>query len=140
MKSSPLSVLVVMTRSGSATLTWELIGSGASKRLKQTSLQQEAPIPLVLAPGIPKPFITQDLLNGPLKPIRFFQGDQRVVGFDTNALRVVCDIWLRARESGALQRSNQEEHRCDRGEQRPPARGLAAVGGTGSAGRYDLSQ
>ena len=107
-------------------LTNALLGSrsGASKRLKKVSLRQGAPIPLFLAPGTLKPFITDDLLTGPLKPITFLQGDRRVVGFDANALPVVCDIWLRAREAGALQR--QQLDKAKKAE--VLMRGLAHVG------------
>lgn len=107
-------------------LTNALLGSrsGASKRLKQASLRQGAPVPLFLAPGVLKPFISNDLMDGPLKPVIFIQGDRRIDGFDANALPAVCDVWLRAREAGALQ--SQQLDKAKKAE--ILMRGLAHVG------------
>jgi hypothetical protein len=86
-------------------LTNALLGSrsGASKRLKRASLEQGAPIPLFIAPGVLKPFISQELIDGPLKPINYEIGNRVVHGFDASIVPAVCDVWLKAREAGALQ-------------------------------------
>jgi hypothetical protein len=77
--------------------------SGASKRLKKTLKDGGAPVPLFVAPRQLKPFITQELLDGPLKPIDYVDGDRLVRGYDASILVAVCGLWLRARAQGALQ-------------------------------------
>lgn len=73
--------------------------SGASKRKKEAG----APLPLFVAPRQLESFITKDLLEGPLKPIDYLDGDRVVRGYDTSVLTTVCNIWLEARAKGALQ-------------------------------------
>lgn len=77
--------------------------SGSSKRLKKAAEEEGALLPLFVAPSQLKPFITKELEDGPLKPIDYQDGDRVVRGYDASALVAVCDIWLRAREAGALQ-------------------------------------
>lgn len=98
----------ILTESG---ITNALLGvrSGASKRIKKKAEDEGALVPLFIAPSQLKPFIDNDLLNGPLKPIEYMDGDRMVKGFDATALPVVCDIWLRAREAGALQKQQLEK-------------------------------
>ncbi len=78
--------------------------SGASKRLKKAATEEGALLPLFIAPRQLNPFITNDLLDGPLKPIDYLDGDRLVRGYDAAVLVEICNIWLRAREAGALQR------------------------------------
>lgn len=78
--------------------------SGASKRLKKAGSDGGAPTPLFVAPRHLKPFITQDLIDGPLRPIDYVDGDRVVRGYDASVLVAVCGVWLRAREMGALQK------------------------------------
>lgn len=87
-------------------ITMALLGSrsGASKRLKKATEEIGAHIPVFLAPGMLKPFIDNELVNGPLKQISYVVGRRIVKGYDANLLPAVCDIWLRAREAGALQK------------------------------------
>jgi P63C domain len=77
--------------------------SGASKRLKKAASEEGALLPLFLAPRQLKPYIDADLTEGPLKPIDYLDGDRVVRGYDASVLVAVCNIWLRAREAGALQ-------------------------------------
>jgi hypothetical protein len=77
--------------------------SGASKRLKKAASEGGAPLPLFIAPSQLKRFIDKDLVDGPLTPIDYVDGDRTVRGYDARVLVAVCDIWLRAREAGALQ-------------------------------------
>lgn len=107
-------------------ITQAILGSrsGASKRLKRASMEQGAHLPLFLAPGTLKPFITEDLTSGPLQPIVFEQGRRRVVGFSAEALPAICDVWLRAREADALQA--QQLDKAQKAE--ILMRGLARVG------------
>lgn len=82
-------------------ITLALLGSrsGASKRRKSGG----SPLPMFLAPSNLKPFISDDLTSGPLFPITYRDGDKTVVGFDAEALPAVCEVWLKARDEGALQ-------------------------------------
>src|SRR5438876_1942180 len=59
-------------------ITYALLGSrsGASKRLKRASQEHGAPTPLFLAPKNLKPFISNELLDGPLKPLTYQQGER----------------------------------------------------------------
>ncbi len=78
--------------------------SGASKRLKKAALEGGAPVPLFVAPRQLKPYINNDLLDGPLTPVDYTDGERTVRGYDASILVEVCNIWLRAREAGALQK------------------------------------
>lgn len=77
--------------------------SGASKKLKKVTTEAGAPIPIFVAPGQLKRFITDDMLAGPLKPIDYLDGSRIVRGYDASILATVCNIWLKAREAGELQ-------------------------------------
>lgn len=113
----------VLTENG---ITNALLGSrsGASKRLKKASEEQGAPLPLFLAPPMLKPFIDNMLDDGPLKPVRYADGNRIVTGYDARILPVVCEIWLRARDEGALQ--DQQLQKAKKAELL--MRGLAHVG------------
>lgn len=93
----------VLTEHG---VTQAILGtrSGASKRLKKAASENGALVPLFLAPRQLNDFITKDLLEGPLAPIDYVDGDRVVRGYDAAILPAVCKIWLRAREAGALQK------------------------------------
>ncbi|MDP3860601.1 MAG: P63C domain-containing protein, partial [Phaeovulum sp.] len=78
--------------------------SGGSKRIKKELEATGAQVPVFLAPNNIKPFITNELLEGPLKPITYKDGRRHVVGFDATILPKVCNVWLAARDAGALQK------------------------------------
>jgi hypothetical protein len=98
----PNGIQRVLSENG---ITNAILGSrsGASKRLKKAASEEGAPVPLFVAPRHLKPFIDKDLLDGPLKPIDYVDGDRVVRGYDAGVLAAVCDVWLRAREAGKLQ-------------------------------------
>jgi hypothetical protein len=77
--------------------------SGASKRLKKAAEEDGALVPLFLAPGQLTPFISKELIDGPLVPIDYTDGSRVVRAYDAVILPAVCNVWLRARETGALQ-------------------------------------
>lgn len=83
--------------------------SGASKRLKKASQDSGALLPLFVAPSQLKPFIDKALEEGPLQPIQYQEGRRTVVGYDPRILRAVCEVWLKAREAGALQKQQQDK-------------------------------
>ncbi len=87
-------------------ITQAILGSrsGASKRLKRAADEDGALLPLFAAPSQLSPFITKDLRDGPLQPIDYLDGDRVVRGYDASILVAVCDVWLKARAAGALQK------------------------------------
>jgi hypothetical protein len=98
----PGGIRRILTETG---ITNAILGvrSGASKRLKKAASEGGALLPLFVAPRQLKPFIDKELELGPLTPINYLDGDRLVRGYDASALVAVCNIWLRAREAGALQ-------------------------------------
>ena len=62
-------------------------------------------MPLFLAPSQLKAFISKDLIEGPLQPIDYIDGTRIVRGYDAQILPAICNVWLKAREAGALGRS-----------------------------------
>lgn len=98
--------------------------SGASKRLKRASAEEGTQLPIFLAPGQIQPHINDELLDGPLRPVIYRDGQRRVVGYQAEVLPAVCEVWLRAREAGDLQK--QQLARAHNAE--VLMRGLAQVG------------
>lgn len=98
----PNGVQRVLTENG---ITLALLGSrsGASKRLKKALEERGVPVPLFAAPRQLAPFITEELLDGPLRPIDYHDGDRVVRAYDAAILPAICNVWLEAREAGALQ-------------------------------------
>lgn len=94
----PNGVQRVLSETG---LTNAVLGdrSGASKRLKNAG----ALLPIFLAPRQLKPFISNEMMEGPLQPIDYLDGNRIVRGYDASILAAVCNVWLKAREAGALQ-------------------------------------
>jgi hypothetical protein len=92
-------------------LSHALLGSrsGASRRQKKQQEAEGSPIPVFLAPINLKPFIPSDLDAGPLAPIVYQDKGRAVYGFEATLLPAVCDIWLRAREAGALQKQQLDK-------------------------------
>ncbi|MGL6211417.1 MAG: P63C domain-containing protein, partial [Paracoccaceae bacterium] len=74
--------------------------SGASKRLKEAG----ALLPMFAAPSQLKPFISEELMDGPFKAIDYVDGSRVVRGYDAQVLVAACGVWLRARAAGALQK------------------------------------
>jgi len=99
----PNGIQRVLSEAG---ITQAILGtrSGASKRLKKAASDGGALLPLFIAPRQLNEFITNDLLEGPLKPIDYVDGDRVVRGYDSSILVAVCGVWLRARAEGKLQK------------------------------------
>lgn len=83
--------------------------SGASKKLKKQAEEAGAPVPVFIAPGLLKPFISNDLIDGPLSPIEYVSNGKKAVGFEASVLPIACDIWLKARQAGALQKQQLDK-------------------------------
>lgn len=77
--------------------------SGASKRKKKVAQEDGNILPIFIAPSQLFPFISRELLDGPLKPIDYYDGSRLVRGYDAQILPAICNVWLKAREAGALQ-------------------------------------
>jgi len=78
--------------------------SGGSKRTKKEFQESGESLPVFVAPANIQPFIDAGLREGVLKPVIYKDGRRHVIGYDARVLPKVCDIWLRARESGVLQK------------------------------------
>jgi hypothetical protein len=98
----PNGIQRVLSENG---ITNAILGSrsGASKKLKRVAEEEGLLVPLFVAPRQLKPFITQELLDGPLKAIDYVDGDRVMRGYDASILVAVCGVWLKAREKRALQ-------------------------------------
>ena len=107
-------------------ITNALLGSrsGYSKRRTRASKKEGAPLPLFLAPASLSPFISKDLISGPLASLKYLQNSRTVHGFDAEVLPAVCDVWLQARDHGALQK--QQFDKAKKAE--ILMRGLAHIG------------
>lgn len=99
----PKGIQRVLTEHG---ITRAILGSrsGASKRLKKAASRDGALLPLFLAPGQLSEFIDDDLRAGPLAPIDYIDGERTIRAYDASILPAVCNVWLRAREAGRLQK------------------------------------
>ena len=98
--------------------------SGYSKRRTMASKADGAPLPIFLAPERLKQFISSDLVNGPLRPLKYQQNSRMVAGFEAEVLPAVCDVWLQARDAGKLQ--TQQLEKAKKAE--TLMRGLAHIG------------
>jgi|WetSurMetagenome_2_1015567.scaffolds.fasta_scaffold00304_15 hypothetical protein len=113
----------VLTEHG---ITNAILGSrsGASKRIKKAQENEGALMPLFVAPRNIKALISKELWDGPLASIQYHDGNKVVNAYDANLLPTICDIWLKAREGGLLQK--QQYAKAQRAEML--MRGLAGVG------------
>jgi hypothetical protein len=70
----------VLTENG---VTNAVLGSrsGASKRLKKAAEEDGPPLPIFAAPSQLRPFITREMLDGPLKPIDYIDPYVQSPGF-----------------------------------------------------------
>lgn len=116
LKLGDLSIPCAVLEDGSRVLsengiTNALLGgrSGASKRKKKAAEEEGALLPLFVAPRQLEPHISNELREGPLKPIYYRDGRSVVVGYDARILRAVCEVWLRAREAGDLQKQQLDK-------------------------------
>lgn len=92
-------------------ITEALLGgrSGASKRLKKQAEEVGAHLPVFVAPGQLRPYITKEISEGPLRPVRYVINGRAAVGFEAQVLPVACEIWLNARQGGSLQKQQLEK-------------------------------
>lgn len=101
----PCAVLDDGRRVLSETGITESLGArtGSAKLRKKEIMESGgAPMPLFLSPKGLKPFISGELEEGLLNPVEYMQGSRRVTGYEASMLPKVCDVWLKARDAGAL--------------------------------------
>ncbi len=98
--------------------------SGAAKRLKREGQKDGAPLPLFVASQNLNPFISSELRDGLLNPIKYKDKTRIAIGYPAELLPQVCDVWLAAREAGAL--NSQQIAKCVKIE--ILMRGMAHVG------------
>lgn len=126
----PVSIPCAVLRDGTRVLSENGIAnalggrSGAAKRLKTAAAEEGAHIPVFLASKSLTPYISNELLDGPLKPIIYQSGGESVVGYQAEALPEICNIWLQARQDDKL--DDQQKDRAQAAE--ILMRGLATVG------------
>jgi hypothetical protein len=126
----PVSIPCAVLRDGTRVLSENGIAnalggrSGAAKRLKTAAAESGAHVPVFLASKSLSDYISNELLDGPLKPIRYLSGDNYIVGYQAEALPEICNIWLQARQDGKL--DPQQADRAQAAE--IVMRGLANLG------------
>jgi hypothetical protein len=99
--------------------------SGASKRRKKMEQKEgRAPLPVFMSSNNLNPYISEDLRIGLLNPIKFRIGNRVAQGYLAELLPKVCEVWLKARDEGVLNR--QQLPKCKQAE--ILMRGLAHVG------------
>ena len=88
--------------------------SGAAKRLKTEAAEAGAHMPVFLASKSLSSYVTNELMDGPLRPIVYLSGGSEFVGYQAEALPEICNIWLQARQDGAL--NDQQSDRAQAAE------------------------
>jgi len=110
--SIPCAVLEDGTRVFSESgISEALLGgrSGASKKLKKIAEETGTHLPVFLAPGQLKPYIEKALEAGALRPIKYQTNGRQAIGFEATILPAACDVWLTARQEGALQKQQLDK-------------------------------
>lgn len=81
------------------------LGSSGGKTLKLRNEQETdlGPLPLFISSKALHPFIREVFDEEDLKPIEYYDNGKIVVGYYASILPKVCDVWLKARDSGTLQ-------------------------------------
>ena len=66
-------------------------------------------MPVFLAPGQLKPFISNELVSGALAPVEYNNNGKTAQGFEASILPSACEVWLNARQAGALQKQQLDK-------------------------------
>lgn len=105
----PNKTRVLSERGMMAALSINRIGRQYAEQ--QKAQQMGGPLlPRYLAFSVLKPFISEGLLSGPLEPILYRTKDKNTLNFGVKAeaIPMICDVWLKARENGALRTDSQK--------------------------------
>ncbi|MFA5921131.1 MAG: P63C domain-containing protein [Methylococcaceae bacterium] len=76
---------------------------GAIKKKKNTELEGGAPLPVFMNSTRLEPFIDMVFGDEPVMPISYKDGRKIRIGYPATILPKICEVWLKAREAGALQ-------------------------------------
>lgn len=81
--------------------------TGGKGRRIRSELEKNTgvPVPLFLASKALEPFIQEVFKDGYLETIQYVVNDTVNTGFDATILPKVCEVWLKAKDAGALQAS-----------------------------------
>lgn len=77
---------------------------GNSYALKKSAADSGANLPVFLAQKQLTPYIDDIFGEAPITPIKYKSGRNVMQGYSAELLPKICDVWLKAREVGALQR------------------------------------
>lgn len=100
-KTRLISEFTIKTAFGPAT--------GGSQKRKQQLMEDSGVLPLFLVADSLQPFISQDLRTLVSNPIKYKvpSGGLPRIGYEATVLPKLCEVWLKAREAGALTNSQQ---------------------------------
>lgn len=105
----PCAVLTDGTRVISELGVNATLGSSGGKnyklREKHTHESDSGPLPLFISSKALQPFIYEAFEEKDLMPIEYVDGDKVNRGYSAIILPRVCEVWLRAKDAGALQSS-----------------------------------
>ncbi len=113
----------VLTDTG---ITYALLGarSGAARVAKKAKAEENVHLPVFLAQDRLNPFLPSGQTAGNLDPIKYRDGTRIMTGFDASALPAACEVWLKARDAGAL-----HPYQADKAQRAEMMmRGLAHIG------------
>lgn len=77
---------------------------GNSYALKKAAADRGADLPVFLAQNQLTPYINEIFGMAPIVPIKYKSGRIIMHGYSAELLPKICDVWLKARENGALQK------------------------------------
>lgn len=120
----PCAVLDNGTRVITEVALNSILGTSGGGKQRQLRKSSGVTWPLALSSKALAPFLSQVFDESELQPIEYKDGRKKLKGYDARILPKMCEVWLRAREAGALQK--QQEHRAQAAEML--TRGLAQIG------------
>ncbi len=77
---------------------------GAIKRKALAEKEGRAPMPVFMNSTRLEPFILQAFGDEPIQRISYKSGRKTAVGYPASSLPKICEVWLKARDAGALQK------------------------------------
>lgn len=84
--------------------------SGAAKRRRTKDIAEgKAPLPTFLNPERLKPFVDNVFGDTAPIPIEYKDGRKKVSGYPADILPKICDVWLKARDAGILQKQQMSK-------------------------------
>lgn len=112
--SIPCAVLEDGTRILSESGIANAIGSGgnrsggAIKRKRLSEQDGREPLPVFMNSTRLEPFINIVFRDEPITPIEYKDSRRTQIGYPATILPQICEVWLKARDAGALQQQQQQ--------------------------------